>query len=133
MGLLANPEHKVVRVYVRGGSVRFTLDKMTSKDWIEYRNKRFSMRARGRKKLDQSDKSSELKIKLFDRKVLSAEAFDEEDQPTPFEYIDPETKEVRELTPQVPNWTDYIDASWKVSAMSWLDEEEAEEEDAVKN
>lgn len=80
------------------------------------------------------DNSWSARIKFMNSILIGIEAKDENGVHEEVTYLDPETKENRVLTPEVPDWIKYVTASWKYSAAIQFEEITAEiEEDVLKN
>ena len=130
MGLLANPDRKVIKVPMHGGYIVSELRTPTTKETLAYRTNRHKVKPGKRDPF--KDLSDRLKIEIYDTTILKASAEDESENPTDLDYQD-DAGDIHTLTPLVENWKSYISASAKIASMSFLDRMDAEEADLEKN
>lgn len=130
MGLLANPDKKIIKVPVHGGSIVSTLRMPTTEELLDYRRERHKIKPGSRNPFD--DRSDAHKIKMYDRIVLGVSAEDDNEMPTELQYRD-RSGNIHPLTPEVENWKQHISVAAKIASMSFLDRMDAEEADLEKN
>ncbi len=128
MPIVSNPQVMRFIIPVARAKVILILRPYTTEEYAHFMGSRYAMNRLG--KLD--DQSMKARIDFVDKLLIGIEALDKDGQPDYVVYSSGGKEE--RLTPQVENWTKYIDASWKVSAGFDLEALVGEIEDnAVKN
>lgn len=128
MPIVSNPQ--VMRFIIPVGKAKVTLilRPYTTEEYARFMGSRYAMNRLG--KLD--DQSMKARIDFVDKLLTGIEAVDKDGQPDYVVYS-ASGKEER-LTPQVEDWTKYINPSWKISAAFDLEALVGEiEETAIKN
>ena len=130
MSLLVNPKERIVNIVVDGIKVSLILRPYTMNEYANFMEQRFSFKHTG----EVSDKSMTARVLFVDQLLLDIQAENDEGQREEILYNDPTTNEQKELNSQVPNWKDYIDASWKIATAIKLEQQAAHlESNVLKN
>lgn len=129
MPILSNPQVRKIIVPVAGDvKVILICRDYTTSEYARFMGGRFDFKKKG--KLD--DRSMQARIDFIDTLLIDVEAVDKDGNPDYVVYAC--AGKVEKLTPQVENWKDYVNPSWKISAALTLEGESAEvQEDTIKN
>ncbi len=130
MPICSNPEQRRIRVNVGSSVVILTTRNYSFGEFEKFMKARFKVKNRG--KVD--DKCTEERLKFIDSILTGIASENEDGNPDTVTYVDPVTKEEKELNPSVENWVSFVNPSWKASAAIALEESNAEvEADTLKN
>ncbi len=130
MSLLVNPKERIVNVAVDGYKISLVLRQYTMNEYANFMEQRFSFKHTG----EVNDKSMTARVHFVDQLLLDIRAEDEDGRKEEILFNDPQTNEQKQLTPQVPNWKEFIDASWKIATAIKLEQQAAQlESNVLKN
>ena len=130
MSLLVNPKERKVSIAVEDATVTLVLRQYTMNEYSKFMEQRYSFKHTGEVK----DRSMTSRVQFIDSLLKNIYAEDADGKNVDILYIDPESEETKELTPQVPDWQKYIDASWKIATAIKLEQQSAYlESSALKN
>jgi hypothetical protein len=74
------------------------------------------------------------RVHFVDQLLVDIRAEDEDGRKEEILFNDPKTNEQKQLTSQVPNWKEFIDASWKIATAIKLEQQAAQlESNVLKN
>ena len=99
MSLLINPKERIVYVVVEGYKISLILRQYTMNEYANFMEQRFSFKHTG----EVNDKSMTARVQFIDKLLVDIRAEDEKGQTEKIVFIDPQTNEQKELTPQVPD------------------------------
>ncbi len=130
MPICANPKIRRVQVPVGQNRVILVLRDYTAAEYIRFMNDRYVFKAEGR----VEDHSMQSRLRFVDDLLVGLEAEDAGGNPETVTYVHPINGTEEPLTPQVENWTHYVNPSWKIAAAVELERESvAIESSALKN
>jgi hypothetical protein len=130
MPICANPKRRRVKVAVGQGTVVLVLRDYTAVEYMRFMGDRYEFKPRGL----IEDHSMQSRLRFVDELLTGLEAEDPEGNPDTVTYVHPVTGKEEALTPQVENWTSYVNSSWKIAAALDLEGESvAIESPALKN
>ena len=112
MPICSNPEQRRIRVNVGASVVILTTRNYSFGEFEKFMKARFKVKNRG--KVD--DRCTEERLKFIDSILVGIASEDEDGKADTVTYVDPVTKEEKELNPSVENWVSFVNPSWKSSA-----------------
>lgn len=112
------------------GAVILILREYSVSEYTRFMSGRFEVKRKGR----MEDRSMQSRIDFIDDLLEGLEAEDSKGKPDVVTYVNPDTGKEEPLTPDVENWTSYVNPSWKIAAAVELEGEGVEVENfALKN
>ncbi len=112
------------------GTVILVLRDYTAAQYIRFLGDRYEFRSRGQ----IEDHSMQSRLRFVDELLIGLEALDNAGNPDTVTYVHPVSGKEEVLTPEVENWKDYVNPSWKIAAAMDLEGESvAIESHALKN
>ncbi len=133
MGLCVNPVSQRIRVNVDGGYFIFPVRNPSSEEYFEYKKKRKGTLNSKRGKIDFNSSLEIETIKYVERLLLGIEAYKDGKKEEATYFNKAEEKESL-LTPEVPNWVQFIPENIKFQIGQLLEFVDASfEEDLEKN
>lgn len=130
MPICANPKTRRVKVTVGQGTVILVLRDYTAAEYMRFMGDRYEFKPKGL----IEDHSMQSRLRFVDDLLVGLEAEDTEGNSDTVTYVHPVTGVEEVLTPQVENWTHYVNPSWKIAAGVDLEGESvAIESPALKN
>ena len=127
MPICANPVNRKVKVPVGQGTVVLVLREYSTSEYTRFMSDRYEFKRQGQ----VVDRSMPSRLRFIDELLEGLEAQDVKGKPDIVTYVNPKTGQEEPLTPEVENWTSYVNASWKIAAAIELEGENFEVETAA--
>ena len=117
MPICANPETRRIKVPIGKAAVILVLRDYTATEYTRFMSGRYAF-----KRLGQiEDRSMQSRLLFIDDLLTGLEAQDAKGKPDIVTYVNPKTGKEEPLTPEVENWTRYVNPSWKIAAAQELE------------
>ncbi|GJL78810.1 MAG: hypothetical protein NPINA01_17990 [Nitrospinaceae bacterium] len=130
MPICSNPKTRRIKVPVGQGAVILVLREYSAVEYTRFMSGRYEFKRQGQ----IEDRSMQSRLRFVDSLLEGLEAQDAQGKPDTVTYVDPESGKEAPLTPQVEDWTNYVNPSWKIAAAIELEGESVEIENvALKN
>lgn len=130
MPICANPETRRVKVAVGPAAVILVLRDYTATEYTRFMSGRYAFKSLGQ----IEDRSMQSRLQFVDDLLTGLEARDALGKPDTVTYVNPASGKEEPLTPDVENWTCYVNPSWKIAAAVELEGESvAAENVTLKN
>lgn len=117
MPICANPGKRRMKIAVGDASVILVLREYTASEYARFMSSRFEFKNKGQ----MTDRSMQERIHFIDQLLEGIEARDAKGDPDSVTYVNPVTGGEEPLTPEVKNWTAYVNPSWKIAAAMELE------------
>jgi hypothetical protein len=127
MPICANPKTRRIKVPVEQGAVILILRDYTATEYTRFMSDRFAVKRKGK----IEDRSVQLRLSFVDDLLEGLEAQDAEGKPDTVTYVNPKSGKEEPLTPEVENWTRYVNPSWKIAAAVELEGASVEAENVT--
>jgi len=101
-----------VKVPVDQGAVILILREFSASEYTRFMSGRFEFKRHGQ----IEDRSMQSRLRFIDDLLEGLEAWDAHGNPDTVIYLHPATGKEEPLTPEVANWTNYVNPSWKIAA-----------------
>jgi hypothetical protein len=119
MPICANPEMRRIKVPIGEAAVILVLRDYSATEYTRFMSSRYAFKRLGQ--ID--DRSMQSRLLFIDDLLTGLEAQDAEGNPDTVTYVNPKTGKEEPLTPEVENWTRYVNPSWKIAAAVELEGE----------
>ena len=130
MPICSNPKQRRLRITVGDQAVILVLRDYSSSEYARFMSARYGLRRKGGIK----DESMEARIGFIDDLLIDIDAEDGDGRQTDVTYIDPNSGGESKLSPEVADWKQFVNPSWKIAAAIELESLNAEvESSALKN
>lgn len=117
MPICTNPNRRKVKISVGEACVILLLREYTASEYAGFMSRRFEFKTKGQ----MTDRSMQERIHFVDQLLEGIEALDAKGRPDSVTYVDPKSGKEAPLTPEVENWTQYVNPSWKIAAAMALE------------
>ncbi len=117
MPICANPNRRRIKISVAEASVVLVLREYTASEYARFMSRRFEFKKKGQ----MTDRSMQERMRFIDELLEGIEAWDADGKPDTVTYVDSRTGKEAPLTPEVENWTHYVNPSWKIAAAMELE------------
>ena len=130
MSICSNPKERRVRVPVGDQAVILILRDYSPSEYARFMGGRYGFKRKGK----ISDQSMQARIGFIDDLMVGIDAEDANGKKTHVTYVEPKSGQEKKLTPEVPDWRQFVNPSWKIAAALELEGETAEiENETLKN
>ena len=127
MPICANPKTRRIKVPVEKGAVVLVLRDYSAAEYTRFMSDRYEFKRKGR----IEDRSMQSRLRFVDDLLQGLEAQDAQGKPDTVTYVNPKSGKEEALTPDVEDWTSYVNPSWKIAAALQLEGESLEVETAT--
>lgn len=119
MPICANPATRRIKVPVGQAVVILVLRDYTATEYTRFMSGRYEFKRQGK----IEDRSMQSRLQFVGDLLIGLEAQDAEGNHDTVTYVNPKSGREEPLTPEVENWTRYVNPSWKIAAAVELERE----------